>query len=84
MRRGDRSAGQVARDFDLAGTAVRDRVRQARVDAGEREGLTSAEREEPAALRRENRPGAVPEGRGTTLTSAGSRRRAAGGGRRAG
>ncbi|MFD9302089.1 transposase [Streptomyces sp. NPDC060048] len=54
-RRGDRSAGQVAKDFDLTETAVRDRVRQAQVDAGEREGLTSSEHEELAALRRENR-----------------------------
>ncbi|MFH0245777.1 hypothetical protein ACGRHY_25920 [Streptomyces sp. HK10] len=29
-RRGDRSAGQVAEDFDLPETAVRDRVRQGR------------------------------------------------------
>ncbi|MFF7183345.1 transposase [Streptomyces sp. NPDC008121] len=55
MRRGDRSAGQAARDSGLAGTAVRDWVRQAQVDAGERDGLTSSEREELAALRRENR-----------------------------
>ncbi|MFD3537622.1 transposase [Streptomyces sp. NPDC058664] len=54
-RRGDRSVGQVAKDFDLTETAVRDWVRQAQVDAGEREGLTSSEREELAALRRENR-----------------------------
>ncbi|PWJ06559.1 hypothetical protein DKG34_16990 [Streptomyces sp. NWU49] len=54
-RRGDRSVGQVARDFDPTGTAVRDWARQAEVDAGERDGLTSNEREEPARLRRENR-----------------------------
>lgn len=54
-RRGDRSVGQVAKDFDLTGTAVRDRVRQAEVDAGQRDGLTSDEREELARLRRENR-----------------------------
>lgn len=41
--------------FDLTETAVRDRVKQADDDAGERDGLTSSEREEPAALRRENR-----------------------------
>ena len=53
-RRGDRSIGQVAKDFDLTETAVRDWVRQA--DAGTRsDGLTTAEREELAALRRENR-----------------------------
>jgi transposase len=54
-RRGDRSMGQVAKDFDLTETAVRDWVKQAEVDAGERDGLTSSEREELAALRRENR-----------------------------
>ena len=54
-RRGDRSVGQVAKDFDLTGTAVRDWIRQAGVDAGERDGLTGDEREEPARLRRENR-----------------------------
>ncbi|WP_435280051.1 IS3 family transposase [Streptomyces sp. 1222.5] len=54
-RRGDRSVGQVANDFELTETAVRDWVKQAEIDAGERDGLTSAEREELAALRRENR-----------------------------
>ena len=56
-RRGDRSIGQVARDFDLTETAVRAWVRQAERDAGSRGdgGLTSSERQELAALRRENR-----------------------------
>jgi transposase len=54
-RRGDRSIGQVARDFDLTETAVREWVKQAEVDAGERAGVTSDEREELTALRRENR-----------------------------
>src|SRR4028118_785206 len=53
--RGDRSVGQVARDFDLTETAVREWVRQADVDAGRRDGLTTAEREELSQLRRENR-----------------------------
>ncbi len=53
--RGDRSIGQVARDFDLTETAVREWVRQADVDAGRRDGLTTTEREELAQLRRENR-----------------------------
>ncbi len=53
--RGDRSIGQVARDFDLTETAVRAWVNQADIDAGRRDGLTSAEREELAQLRRENR-----------------------------
>ena len=54
-RRGDRSIGQVARDLDLTETAVRQWVRQADIDAGRREGLTTEERQELAGLRRENR-----------------------------
>jgi len=54
-RRGDPTVGQVARDFDLTETAVREWVRQAEVDAGERDGLTTDERRELAQLRRENR-----------------------------
>ena len=54
-RAGDRTIGQVARDFDLTETAVRKWVNQAEVDGGLREGLTSDEREELARLRRENR-----------------------------
>ena len=55
--RGDRSIGQVARDFDLTETAVREWVKQAERDAGTRvDGeLTSAEREELNQLRRDNR-----------------------------
>jgi transposase len=52
---GDRTVGQVARDFDLTETAVRKWVNQAEIDAGTRQGLTSDEREELARLRRENR-----------------------------
>ena len=45
-QRGDRSIGQVARDFDLTVTAVREWVKQAERDAGTRVdgGMTSAER----------------------------------------
>ena len=54
--RGDRSVGQVAKDFDLTETAVRQWVVQAERDAGTRaDGLTTDEREELARLRRENR-----------------------------
>lgn len=51
-QRGDRSVGQVAKDFDLTETAVREWVRQAERDTGAREdgGLTSAERQELAQL----------------------------------
>ena len=54
-RRGDRSVGQVARDFDLTETAVRSWVKQADVDGGRQDGLTTEERQELAQLRRENR-----------------------------
>ena len=55
-RRGDRSVGQVARDFDLTETAVREWVKQADIDDGTRgDGLTTAEREELSRLRRDNR-----------------------------
>jgi transposase len=54
-RLGDRSIGQVAKDFDLTETAVRAWVRQAEIDAGERDGLSTEERQELAQLRRENR-----------------------------
>ena len=43
---GDRSIGQVARDFDLTETAVRKWVEQARIDAGEIDGWTTEERQE--------------------------------------
>jgi len=52
---GDRSIGQVAKDFTLSETAVRAWVHQAETDAGERPGLTTEERAELIRLRRENR-----------------------------
>src|SRR3954469_13424611 len=55
-QRGDRSVGQVAKDFDLTETAVREWVKQAELDTGTRtDGLTSDEKTELAQLRRENR-----------------------------
>ena len=55
-QRGDRTVAQVARDFDLTETAVREWVKQAERDAGTRhDGMTTSEREELAQLRKENR-----------------------------
>ena len=54
-RAGDRTISQVARDFDLTVSAVRNWVEQADVDDGRRPGLTSEERKELTELRRENR-----------------------------
>jgi transposase len=47
-RRGDRSIGQVAKDFDLIESNVRTWVTQAQIDQGERPGLTTEERAELA------------------------------------
>jgi transposase len=54
-RRGDRSIGAVAMDFDLTETNVRTWVKQAEIDQGERPGSTTEEKEELTRLRRENR-----------------------------
>jgi transposase len=54
-QRGDRTVAQVSRDFDLTETAVREWVKQADIDGGRRDGLNTAERDELAQLRRENR-----------------------------
>ena len=48
------AVGSVARDLDLTETALREWVRRADADAGERQDvLTSEERQELARLRRE-------------------------------
>src|SRR3977135_991958 len=54
-RTSGKTIAAIAREMDLGETAVRERVRQADVDAGRRDGLTTSEREELAALRKENR-----------------------------
>jgi transposase len=55
-RQGDRTVRQIAQDFDLTETAVREWVKQAEVDDGTRtDGLSSDERAELRALRAENR-----------------------------
>jgi len=51
-----KTAGSVARDLDLTETALRDWVNRARADrTNGKTGLTTAEREELARLRKENR-----------------------------
>ncbi len=55
VRQPGNTAGGVARDLDLTETAVREWVKQADIDDGRREGLTTAERQELAQLRKENR-----------------------------
>ncbi len=55
MRSAGQSVSQVCRDLDLSETAVRRWLAQAEIDAGQRNGLTTAERDELARLRRENR-----------------------------
>ncbi len=49
-----RSIASVARALGVGASNLGNWVRQARVDAGEREGLTTAERAELVSLRREN------------------------------
>jgi transposase len=51
-RSGDRSIGEICRDMDLVESAVRRWIARADVDEGRRDGMTSTEREEIAALRR--------------------------------
>ena len=55
VRQPGNSAASVARDLDLTETAVRAWVKQADIDDGDREGLTSVQLAELAQLRKENR-----------------------------
>jgi len=55
IRSSGRSIPDVCADLDLTVTTVRNWMRQARIDAGEAEGLTTDERDELRRLRAENR-----------------------------
>jgi transposase len=54
-RRGDLKITEVAADFDVAPESVRRWMREADIDDGVKEGLTTAEQQEVVRLRRENR-----------------------------
>jgi len=55
VRESGKPMAQIARDLGVSVESLRNWTRQAEIDAGEREGLTTAEREELTRLRRENR-----------------------------
>ena len=55
MRGSDKPVPQLAKDLGVSENTLRNWSRQADVDAGEREGLTSEQLEELRRLRRENR-----------------------------
>ncbi|MCB9635306.1 MAG: transposase [Sandaracinus sp.] len=56
LTKSGKSITQVARELDLTETALREWVRRAEADAGERQDvLTTEERQELARLRRENK-----------------------------
>ncbi len=54
-RRGDLTVNEVAADFDISPTSVQRWMRQADVDDGVKDGLTTAEQQEVVRLRRDNR-----------------------------
>jgi transposase len=54
-RRGDLTLHEVAADFDISPESVRRWVRQADIDDGVQDGLTTAEQSELVQLRRDKR-----------------------------
>jgi transposase len=54
-RRGDLTINEVAADFDISPESVRRWMRQADIDDGVKDGVTTAEQVEVVQLRRDNR-----------------------------
>ena len=55
VKEGNRKIADVARDLGVSGESIRNWIRQHEIDNGQREGLTTSEREELKQLRREIR-----------------------------
>jgi transposase len=55
MRSSDKPLAQISRELDVSEQTLRNWRKQQEIDEGEREGLTTEEREELARLRRENK-----------------------------
>ncbi len=51
----NRSVAQIAKELGVSDNSLRSWVKQTEIDAGERQGLSTEEREELRRLRRENR-----------------------------
>ena len=55
LRSSGRSVPQIAKELGISTTSLRTWFKQAQIDQGERDGLTTQERDELKRLRRENR-----------------------------